>query len=424
MIKFLLKGLLRDRHRSRFPVITVMLGVTLTVVMHSWVTGIFSDMIDSNAAFSTGHVKVVTRAYAEEIDQLPNDLAILELEQQLGVLRREHPAVQWVPRTMFGGLLDVPDEQGETRVQATVAGWGVHLLDPAYDEIERLGIGDALVKGALPARRGEVLISDDLADRLVVTPGQSVTIIGATINGSMAIATFELAGTVRFGLAPLDRGAIIADLADVQAWLDMTDGSGEILGYMVDPGYTPAGAAAISAEFNAGVADSVDEFAPVMLPLREQNGLAAMLDYSTSMMGMMMAVFVSAMGIVLWNAGLIGGIRRYGEIGVRLAIGESKPRLYAAMLGESLLIGITGSALGTIIGLGFGYTFQYWGFDFGDQLKNSSMMMSGVMRAKVTPMTWWIGFVPGVLATLVGTALSGVGIFKRSTAELFKELEN
>jgi putative ABC transport system permease protein len=34
-----------------------------------------------------------------------------------------------------------------------------------------------------------------------------------------------------------------------------------------------------------------------------------------------------------------------------------------------------------------------------------------------------IGFLPGLLATLLGSALSGVGIYKRKTAQLFKELE-
>ena len=42
------------------------------------------------------------------------------------------------------------------------------------------------------------------------------------------------------------------------------------------------------------------------------------------------------MSIVLWNAGLIGSLRRYGEIGVRLAFGEDKGRLYRAMIVESL----------------------------------------------------------------------------------------
>jgi putative ABC transport system permease protein len=51
------------------------------------------------------------------------------------------------------------------------------------------------------------------------------------------------------------------------------------------------------------------------------------------------------------------------------------------------------------------------------------MMMSNVIRARITSFTYIIGFLPGLLATLLGTAISGIGIYKRQTAQLFKELE-
>lgn len=38
-------------------------------------------------------------------------------------------------------------------------------------------------------------------------------------------------------------------------------------------------------------------------------------------------IFIVAMSIVLWNAGLMGSLRRYGEIGIRLAMGEDKRHL-------------------------------------------------------------------------------------------------
>jgi putative ABC transport system permease protein len=33
------------------------------------------------------------------------------------------------------------------------------------------------------------------------------------------------------------------------------------------------------------------------------------------------------------------------------------------------------------------------------------------------------GFIPEILSTLVGAGLAGIGIYKRQTAQLFKELE-
>ncbi|MBE0653986.1 MAG: hypothetical protein IH594_09320, partial [Bacteroidales bacterium] len=65
MIRFLIKGLIRDRQRSFLPFLVVGIGVMLTVFMHAWVTGVIGDSIEFNARFDAGHVKVVTRGYAE-----------------------------------------------------------------------------------------------------------------------------------------------------------------------------------------------------------------------------------------------------------------------------------------------------------------------------------------------------------------------
>ncbi len=51
MIRFLFKGIIRDKSRSLLPVIVVALGVFLTVFMSGWFQGIMGDMIDMNARF-------------------------------------------------------------------------------------------------------------------------------------------------------------------------------------------------------------------------------------------------------------------------------------------------------------------------------------------------------------------------------------
>ncbi len=108
MIRFLLKGILRDKSRSILPIVVVSIGVALTVVLSAYMKGAFGDMIDQNARFETGHVKVMTKAYAENKNQLPNDLALLEVENLTQSLQKDFPQMEWVKRIRFGGLIDVP----------------------------------------------------------------------------------------------------------------------------------------------------------------------------------------------------------------------------------------------------------------------------------------------------------------------------
>lgn len=422
MIGFLLKGLLRDRSRSQFPLAIVAAGVGLTVLLYAWLQGVEGSLLKSTAHFATGYVRVTTRAYAAEADQAPNDLALLGVDTLLGDLRRSYPNLFWTPRILFGGLLDLPDAQGETKAQAPVAGLGVSLLSGDTTEWGLLNLRSSLVRGRLPAARGEILISDDLAEKVGIAPGQVATLISSTMSGSMALANFTVVGTIRFGVGAMDHGAMIADLADVQAALDLGNGAAEILGFFPGDLYHERQADSVTADFNRRHPTG-DEFRPVMATLRDASGLSDYLDVVATMLNSLIAFFVVAMAIVLWNAGLMGSLRRYGEIGVRLAIGEDKGHVYRAMLVESLAIGCVGSLLGTGVGLALAYALQVHGLDIGFMLKNSAVMVDDVVRARVTAGSAVIGFLPGLLATLLGTAIAGLGIYRRQTSQLFKELE-
>ncbi len=423
MIKFLFKGLIRDRHRSVLPIIVVVLGVVLTVFMHAYLTGVLGDMVDMNARFTTGHVKVMTNAYAEDEDQMPNDLALFNISDLKEKLSTDFPGMEWTPRIRFGGLIDIPDENGETRAQGPGIGWGLDLLSQESKEIERFNLRSSLVKGEIPDQPGEALLSDQFAEKLDVKPGDQITLFGSTASGGMAFYNFTLSGTVRFGTSALDKGAIIVDIEDAMIALDMPDGAGELLGYFEDGQYNDEDAIAVTQQFNSGYSVAEDPFAPQAFTLKDLSKLSSYLDFADNMVALIVSIFVLAMSLVLWNAGLLGGLRRYGEVGVRLAMGETKNHVYRSMILESVLIGIIGSIIGAGIGLSLSYWMQNNGIDISGMMQNNSIMMPSVFRSKVTPTTYYIGFIPGVFATVLGTMLAGIGIYKRKTARLFKELE-
>jgi putative ABC transport system permease protein len=423
MTGFLLKGLVRDRHRSLFPLIIVSIGVMVSILMYCFMYGIMDETVRSTAKLDTGHVKIMTRGYNEIAQQLPNDLAISGIGAMIERLEREYPEMEWTSRIKFGGLLDMPDEYGETRTQGPTFGIAADLLGPGTMEVERLGLEDALVRGRLPTVPGEIIISEEFAHNLDAGIGGMATLISATSTGSMAIHNFTIVGTILFGIGPLDRNTMIADIADIQYALDMEDGAGEILGFFPNLVYDRQAADRLTNAFNAAIEHPEDEYAPIMLTLRQQNGLGEYLDTAAMRVSIVLFSFFFVMSIVLWNAGLMGGIRRYGEIGVRLAIGESKGHVYRSLLLESFLVGLVGSMIGTSIGLGISYYLQEVGLDISAMTKGSKMIMSNIMRAQITPASYYIGFIPGLLATLLGSAISGIAVYRRRTAQLFKELE-
>jgi putative ABC transport system permease protein len=422
MLKFILHGLLRDRTRSIFPILVVIVGVAITIYFVALMSGFMESMINQNANLDTGHVKIVTRAYAQVISQKPIDLSLLDISSDLQKWKQRYPQIEWTPRISFGALLDVPDSAGMTLVQGEVGGMSIDLLHNPK-EIKRLRLNEALQKGALPDKPGQILISDSLFNKLNLKLGQRITLIGSSVYGAMVLQDFHISGTITFGVSALDRGGVVADLADIRHILDLENGATEILGYFTGSNYDDKTARKLASDFNKTYSDNKDEFSPQMLTLSQQNNLGAMLNLFSSASSIELTVFILLMSIVLWNSGLMNGIRRYGEFGLRLAMGEQKKHIYRWLVMEAAVIGFIGTIIGTGIGLLVALYMQIHGIDMSAVNQNSTLLYDNVIYSHITPSCYYLGFIPGMLAIVAGAMLSGISIYKRKTSQLFKELE-
>lgn len=423
MIKFIFKAILRDKNRSLLPVIIIAIGVFLTIFLSGFLGGMMGDIIDQTARFETGHVKVMSKAYAENKDQLPNDLALLNADSLTNALKKEYPDFDWVQRIKFGGIIDAPDVNGDSKGQGTASGLAIDFLSGNNSEIKRLNIESSMVSGNVPKNKQEALIGYVLAENLKLNIGDTITFMGTTMNGSMTFTNYIISGTVRFGVSAMDRSTVIVDISAAKNFLDMNDAASEILGYDNAGIYADKRAKTITDSFNAKYTNSPDEYAPIMMRLKDQNGMGTYLDLVNYFSGMFVFIFIIIMSIVLWNTGLIAGLRRYQEFGIRLALGEEKGHIYRTLLLEALLVGAIGSIVGSILGITATLLMQVYGIDISGMIDGGTMIMPTVMRAKFSYNLLYIGFIPGLLAMVLGNMLSGIAIYKRQTATLFKELE-
>ena len=483
MIRFLAKGLVRDRSRSLFPLLAIIITVTLVIFGIGFMEGAMNNFLQSTAVISSGHVKVVTKAYKKESNQLPNDLALFDIENIIQTLSDMYPDYFWTPRITFGGLLDVPDKNGETKEQAPVFALGIDFFSEKSRQVEIWELEKCLISGRLPKDRDDALVSTKLAKQLGIGSGSSITLIGSTMDNAFTTYNFNVVGTFNLYKGQTDRQMMLVDISGARQALDMEDAASEILGYHNSLYYHDEEAATIRKHFNITYSDSIAQilrneeskdilsymngwneintieksklpqqrsnalfdnqmydnseewgelsvedpsiYTPTMVALRDDSQLATMVDFSTVALGVMAGIFLVIVMIVLWNMGLMNGLRRYGEIGLRLAIGESKGQVYRSMVNEAVLIGFVGTLIGTIFGISLTYYVQEFGIDYSEAINqlSTTMVMPNVFYAKVTPELYYIGFIPGVLATVLGTMLAGLAIYKREMSQLFKELE-
>ncbi|MBC8323698.1 MAG: ABC transporter permease [Candidatus Marinimicrobia bacterium] len=426
MLKFVLKGILRDRSRSLFPIIVVSLIVALVIFNRGFLVGTMNGMFRDTAVISSGHVKIMTHAYQKESQLLPNDLALMNVGEIVEILHLVYPDYFWSPKISFAGLLDLPDEQGETKSQGPVMAYGIDFLSDNSRQHELWELEKRIVTGRMIQKSDDALVGHKLADKLGLSLGDRVTYIGTTMNNAFTTFNFTVVGTFNLGMGPLDKQMMLVDIEGARQALDMEDAASEILGFTHDLYYNDDNAITIRNEFNANHSDTTDIFRSSMIALRDANQMGTMIDLVDWSVFIILGIFLSIAMIVLWNMGIMSGLRRYGEIGVRLAMGETKGQVYRSLILESIIIGTIGTIVGTLIGLPLTYYVQEVGIDYSaafENLNSTTMIMSTVFYTKVTPDLYYIGIIPGVLATVFGTMLAGRAIYKREMAQLFKELE-
>ncbi|MEC7641694.1 MAG: FtsX-like permease family protein [Nitrospinota bacterium] len=429
MIRWILKGILRDKTRSLFPFLVVSVGVALVIALMGFMEGILMGMLDVTANLDTGHLRLVNKSFYEEEYLLPMDRALAAQRETLSWLKKNSdPKIQWSPRIRWGAIMDVPDEKGETVSQTPITGMALDLFSPDTPELDRLKLAESLTQGRLPRQKKEMLIGYQLAETLDVKLGNPVTLIGQSFDGGLVTDNYIMVGFVRFGVFLMDKKMAVMDIADAQETFYVEDMVTDWLGFL------PASVPIEDYEKHQTIlldslqrwnppASWANDDEPIIKTIFDQRNLRELTQKFFLIRNIIVAVFVFLMILVLWNAGLLNGIHRYGEMGLRLSLGETHKQLILTLVIEALIIGLVGSLAGSVFGGGVVYYLQEVGIDLGDNLAQTGVMQNDIVRGKLSVHGFLQGIIPGVTASVLGTFIAALTIFKRSEADLFRELE-
>ena len=429
MIRWVFQGILRDKTRSLFPFLVVTLGVAMMIALLGFMEGVIMDMLDTTAHLDTGHLRFVNKAFYEEEHLIPMDRALAAQKETRQWLEfHSPPEVEWVPRIRWGAIMDIPDEKGNTLKQTPVIGMAIDLFSPSSGEREHLKLKQAMVAGRMPEQPKEILLGYLLADLLDAELGKLVTLIGQSFDGGLATDNYLVVGFVRFGVFAMDKKMALINFKSAQDTFYMEDMATDWLGFFppeVDFTEYPIIRDDLEKKLEDWEfpKDWAKDDQPIIKTILEQRGIGDITAKFIVVKGFIVGIFTFLMALVLWNAGLLNGIHRQGEMGLRLALGESHLRLVASLVTESFLIGAIGSIAGCMFGGAFVYYLQEVGVNMGDSLAQTGLMLSDVARARMSFPGFVQGVVLGITANVLGTIASSSTVFKKSEAELFREME-
>jgi putative ABC transport system permease protein len=346
VLKIALRNLARYGRRTLLTSTLITLGV-VAVLLFIGIAGSFKAlMIGQFTDGVLGNLEVHRRGYVASIDNLPLNLnmqpAMVQKVEQ--VLARMPEIDAYSERVKLGAMFSNFTETTSIRVNG---------VDPAKEAATIPLMPGRLIEGSKQApllKPGEILIPKLLAQGLKVKLGDTVVLVATNLQGSVNGKTFVVRGVLDSASGPSGRDGYI-DINDARSLLRMTQPEvNEIAIRLKDPAQLDQMYAKLSQEL-AGVVSAQGKPAlevHTWADLSPFSSIVKMIDLLTLFIKIML---VSIVLVSVLNVMIMAVYERIREIGMISAIGTPPRRILSLFLTEGLLLGVGGTALGTVISL-------------------------------------------------------------------------
>jgi ABC-type lipoprotein release transport system permease subunit len=393
LLRLAARNTLRHRARTLLTAGMVGVGVALLIVALSWLTGIYSKMLDDATAMA-GHVRIVTREYAarEELHPLYENLH--DVAPLVEVLERQPGVTSVQPRIGTGVTVTVGEEIGEVFALAVGA--------PEAYFTDHVKAPEQLDRGRWFQGPGELVMGHRVARQAGAVLGDEVVLLGLTQDGSLSPVKGTLTGILRGGASFFDQ-QVFLPLEEVQWLTDIPDGALEVL--VFGERYQDAGALARRLR-------GLPELEGLAVQgWNERDPWAGLMQVANTMQGIIVffIVLLAALGIL--NTMMMSVLERTSEIGVLRAMGLRRTGVVGLFVFEALAIAVVGGLAGLVLGFGPAWLLQSRGVRLGEDLATSlspDLPLAATVYGQVTGGILLGGFLLGLLTAVVGTVIPAI----------------
>ena len=400
-----LKNALRKPGRSALTACSVLVGVTLTLFAWAFVDALDNSVIRGQIRNDSGHFRVAAQGYFDVEDEDESHPMIRDLAAVLDAIHRHEPQARLLPRLSFFAELS----NGRDGLPARGLG-----IEPEATFREMSLPLERRLEGPPPAGLKPMWLGAELGSIFHVTPGDTLTVLARTVQGSYTADDFCVVGLVRTSNPAIDNAAFFVPLDAAQALLDAPGAATEVVGLLPSPGQADPLAEALAPELSAqGL--QMQTWRERAEPLLRINRLRR------KIFSILIAIvmLIAASGIA--NTVVMSCFERVHEIGTLRALGFQIEKVVGMLLGEAFVVGLAGAALGA--GLGAWVTAHFEsGLDITGLTSagNYSISMSAVIYFALDWSHVAIAFTLGLVVTVVAAVVPAVKFSRLSPQEAMR----
>jgi putative ABC transport system permease protein len=343
------RNLGRRKRRTLLAIGAIALGQTTLVFVNGLMAGSFENMLQTITGPLVGHVQIHHSEWREEraIDLYVDGLS--QARAQIKAL----PYVTTVLPRIFSPVLAASGEQQDQPADAEPA---VIVGVDVDAESEKGGLLEHLKPEELPGERS-VAVGKVLANRLGIEEGHSLAVIGQDADGYPVSDLFIVKSIISSTVDIVNTMGVVMPIAYAGELLMMPDQAHEIIVQSDDHRNAETIAASISALPELADAE--------VLPWRDAiPELVRLIDMKWLMdLGFLGIVFVAAAAGIA-NTATMSTFERTREFGMLLAVGSRPGRIVWMVFIESIVLGLAGVIIGSLLGSAAVLITSHTGIDY------------------------------------------------------------
>jgi ABC-type lipoprotein release transport system permease subunit len=355
------RNIWRNPTRSLVVILAIGLGIWAAMFMSGFATGMAQSYIDNAIADRVSHIQIHHPDYAQDKDAR---FTITATEGIYDFLEVQAPPAHYSPRTLVNGM-----------IASSKASRGIQVVGISPErEASVTGLSEKIIEGDffVSDRKNQLLISSRIADKLDVKIRSRLVLTFQDMQRNITSAAFRVSGIFESGNNAYDEANVFVPQADLQRLIGTDSLSApvhEIAIYLEDATLVDTLQKALQARFPATKVENYREIAPDVQLYESMIG-------SVSMIYLVIIMLALVFGII--NTMLMAVLERVKELGMLMAIGMNKVRVFFMIVLETVFLSLAGAPLGILLGwLSIAFVGKY-GLDLS--AFSSTMKMYGLSQ--------------------------------------------
>ncbi len=256
------------------------------------------------------------------------------------------------------------------------------------------------------AKKNSILISKALAKELKVKLKSKIVLTMQDFNGEITGAAFQVVGIFKTDNSTWDKMHVFVQADDFAEILEIPDDQSHEIDILLED-YTQA--SIISDQMKKKYGDLLSEDWSEIQPY-----ISFLTEYMDIMMGVFMLIIMSALGFGIVNTMLMVILERTRELGMLMAIGMTKRRVFMMIMLETLFLALVGAIIGEALSMLLIHYYGNAGIDISSMAEGMESVgysaitfpvLEGYRYIQITVMVIVIGILASIYPAVKGLRL-------------------